>query len=279
LRNHYEVVLGELASEFVQLQGMLGQIFQGAKIEPMGNLDHFRNASRFLNPSFADRFDFDPMDTFVSDLSIHDNCWHSEAQGLSDEPGFWMDGHYHSVLVLHRWPKVTHPGMIHRLTDLPLLDYSITVNVESLSPRAEINKEEKAHDRLAGDFASEKRLSLLTAMEKKQKKIAALMQGHTSPFLVEYIVRAWDKTREGLAAKTAALKNAINSMNGAQYLECALPTTAKKLFFQSWPGFPWGRYPHRKLYGESRYLADVLPFSATFTGHLANAEAIYGWPA
>ena len=165
--------------------------------------------------------------------------------------------------------------MIHRLTDLPLLDYSITVNVESLSPRAEINKEEKAHDRLAGDFASEKRLSLLTAMEKKQKKIAALMQGHTSPFLVEYIVRAWDKTREGLAAKTAALKNAINSMNGAQYLECALPTTAKKLFFQSWPGFPWGRYPHRKLYGESRYLADVLPFSATFTGHLANAEAIY----
>jgi hypothetical protein len=275
LRNHYEVVLGELASEFVQLQGMLGQIFQGAKIEPMGNLDHYRHASRFLNPSFADRFDFDPMDTFVSELSIHDNCWHSEAQGLSEDPGFWMDGHYHSVLVLHRWPKVTHPGMIHRLTDLPLLDYSITVNVESLSPRAEINKEEKAHDRLAGDFASEKRLSLLTAMEKKQKKIAALMQGHTSPFLVEYIIRAWDKTREGLAAKTAALKNAINSMNGAQYLECALPTTAKKLFFQSWPGFPWGRYPHRKLYGESRYLADVLPFSATFTGHLANAEAIY----
>jgi hypothetical protein len=76
---------------------------------------------------------------------------------------------------------------------------------------------------------SEKRLSLLTAMEKKQKKIAALMQGNTMPFNVEYIVRAWDQTREGLATKMAAIKNAINGMNGAQYLACALPTTTKAI--------------------------------------------------
>lgn len=275
LREHYRLILEQLASEFGQLHVMLGQIFHGARIEPMGDADHFRHLSRFLNPSLAERFDFDVMETFVPELSIHENCWHSEAQGLADASGFWMDGYYHSVLVLYRWPKVTHPGMIRRLTDLPLLDYCISVNVEPLSTRTEINKEEKAHDRLAGDYASEKRLSLLTAMEKKQKKIAALMQGHTLPFHVEYIVRAWDKTREGLASKTAAIKNAINSLNGAQYLECALPTTAKKLFFQSWPGHPWGRYPHRKLYGETRYVADVLPFSATFTGHLATAEALY----
>jgi hypothetical protein len=112
-------------------------------------------------------------------------------------------------------------------------------------------------------------------MEKKQKKIAALMQGNTMPFNVEYIVRAWDQTREGLATKMAAIKNAINGMNGAQYLACALPTTTRKLFFQSWPGCPWGRYHHRKLYAETRYLADVLPFSAAFTGHLAQAEALY----
>ena len=275
LRKHYEVVLQQLGSEFEQLHEMLGQIFQGARIEPMRDAEHYRHTSRFLNPSLAERFDFDPIDTYVPELSIHENCWHSEANGLPEHSGFWMDGHYHSVLVLHRWPKVTHPGMVRRLTDLPLLDYAISVNVEALSPRAEINKEEKAHDRLAGDYASEKRLSLVTAMEKKQKKIAALMQGHTLPFHVEYIVRAWDKTREGLSAKTAAIKNAINSMNGAQYLDCPLPTTAKKLFFQSWPGHPWARYPHRKLYGETRYVADVLPFSATFTGHLATAEALY----
>ena len=201
LRKHYEVVLQQLGSEFAQLHEMLGQIFHGSRIEPMSDADHYRHTSRFLNPSLAERFDFDPLDTYVPELSIQENCWHSEANGLPEGSGFWMDGYYHSVLVLQRWPKVTHPGMVRRLTDLPLLDYSITVNVEPLSPRAEIGKEEKAHDRLAGDYASEKRLSLVTAMEKKQKKIAALMQGHTAPFHVEYIVRAWDKTREGLVVQ------------------------------------------------------------------------------
>lgn len=274
-RKHYEAVLQQLGTEFDQLHTILGNVFPGARVTPMKDADHFRQTSRFLNPSHAERFDYDPVESFEPELSIHENCWHSEANGIADGSGFWMDGYYHSVLVVNRWPKSTHPGIARRLTDLPLLDYSISVNVEALSSRKEIEREEKAHDRLAGDYASEKRLSLLTAMDKKQKKIATLMQGHTQPFRVEYIVRAWDKTREGLAAKTAAIKNAINSMSGAQYLECPLPTTAKKLFFQSWPGFPWGRYPQRRLYAETRYLADVLPFSATFTGHLAHAEALY----
>ena len=272
---HYDALVQEMTTEFELVRQMLANIFHGARITPMKDADHFRNCTTFLNPSLGARFDYDALATFDPQLSIQENCWHSEAQGLHDSSGFWMDGFYHSVLVLNRWPKVTHPGLVHRLTGLPLLDYNITVNIESLSARAEINREEKAHDRLAGDFASEKRLSLLTAMEKKQKKIAALMHGHARPFNIEYIIRAWDQTREGLAVKMAAIKNAINGMNGAQYLECALPTTAKKLLYQSWPGYPWGRYPHRKIYAETRYLADVLPFSATFTGHLEQAEALY----
>src|SRR6516165_10513982 len=264
-----------MTTEFEHLQQMLTNILAGARITPMSDADHYRHCTTFLNPSLTWRFEYDTLETFDPQLTIQENCWHSEAQGIADTSGFWMDGFYHSILVVNRWPKITHPALVHRLTALPLLDYNITVNIEPLSARAEINREEKAHDRLAGDFASEKRLSLLTAMEKKAKKIAALMQGHTLPFNVEYIIRAWDQTREGLAVKIAAIKNAINGMNGAQYLECALPTTANKLFFQSWPGYPWGRYPHRKLYAETRYLADVLPFSATFTGHLEQAEALY----
>jgi hypothetical protein len=273
--SQYDALLQQMTTEFEHLQQILTNILSGARITPMNDADHYRHCTTFLNPSLGSRFEYDTLETFDSQLSIQQNCWHSEAQGIADTSGFWMDGYYHSLLVVSRWPKLTHPGLVHRLTGLQLLDYNITVNIESLSARAEIGREEKAHDRLAGDFASEKRLSLLTAMEKKAKKIAALMQGHTLPFNVEYIIRAWDQTREGLAVKTAAIKNAINGMNGAQYLACALPTTARKLFYQSWPGCPWGRYSHRKLYAETRYLADVLPFSATFTGHLDQAEAIY----
>jgi hypothetical protein len=115
-------------------------------------------------------------------------------------------------------------------------------------------------------------------MEKKAKKIHALMQGQTIPFNALFAIRVWDKTRDGLNAKAGAIKNAINSMNAAQYFESNLPSTSKNLFFQTWPGWTWGRYEHRKLYAEHRFLADMLPVTSTFTGHLATAEAIYDGP-
>jgi hypothetical protein len=280
LVKYYETLLEQLQTEFGQIYEGLLRIFskQGARVIPMTDADHYLHYTAFLNPSLAERFDYDPLDAFIPELTLQENCWHSEGSGQSDF-GFFLDGHYHSMIVLSRWPKVTFPGLIHRLTNLQLLDYAITVNVDPLPVRKEITKEEKEHDRIAGDYASEKKLSLLTVMEKKQKKIHALMSGHTLPFNVYFAVRTWDKTKEGLCAKTNAIKNAINAMNSAQYYESTLPSTSKNLFFQTWPGWTWGKYEARKLYGETRYVADMLPFSATFTGHLETAEAIYEGPA
>ena len=280
LTKYYETLLEQLQAEFAQIHEVLFSIFsgQGARIIPMTDSEDYLHYTKFLNPTLAERIDYDPLDSFVPELTLQENCWHSEGNGQSDF-GFFLDGHYHSMIALTRWPKVTYPGLIHRLTNLHLLDFTITVNVDPLPVRKEIAKEEKEHDRIAGDYASEKKLSLLTVMEKKQKKIHALMQGHTLPFNVHFAVRTWDKTKEGLCAKTNAVKNAINSMNSAQYYEATLPSTSKNLFFQTWPGWTWGKYEARKLYGETRYVADMLPFSATFTGHLETAEAIYDGPA
>ncbi|MFT3992219.1 MAG: TraC family protein [Luteolibacter sp.] len=273
---HYDHLLGQLEQEFGQVGEMLGGIFagQGARIVPMTDEDHYRHYARFLNPSFADRFDYDPLETFDPERSIQENCWHSEGNGQPDF-GFWMDGHYHSLLAISRWPRTTFPGITQRLTQLGLLDYSITVNVQPLSVRNEISREEKAHDRIAGDYASEKKVSLLTSLQKKERKIAALTQGHTLPFEALFVIRVWDKTKAGLSAKATAIKNAVNSMNGAQYTESNLPGTTRKLFYQTWPGWLWGGYSSRNLYAEHTYLADMLPVSATFTGHLDGAEAIY----
>jgi len=279
LSDYYAHLLEQLRAEFEHVHEMLTTIFsgQGARIIPMTDADHFRHFKAFMNPTLADRFDYDPIEGFLPEFSIQENCWHSEGNGQPDF-GFFMDGHYHSLIVLSRWPKTTYPGIIHRLTSLRLLDYTITVNVDPLPVRKEISKEEREHDRIAGDYASEKKLSLLTVMAKKEKKIAALMQGHTFPFNVLFAVRTWDKSKEGLIAKTTAIKNAINGMNSAQYSESTLPSTSKKLFFQTWPGWTWGRYEARKLYGENRYIADMLPVVSTFTGHLDSAEAIYEGP-
>jgi hypothetical protein len=272
----YATLLNQLTAEFAQIHRLLHEIFanSGTRVVPMSDLDHHRHCLHVLNPSLAERFDHDPASGFDPELTIQENCWHSEGVGLSDT-GFFLDGHYHAVLVLTRWPRTTHPGIIQRLTQLRLLDYTLTVNIDPLPITREISKEEKAHDRVAGDYASEKKISLLTVMEKKQRKIAALMQGQTIPFNALFVIRVWDRTKDGLHAKTAAIKNAINAMNAAQYFESNLPSTSQALFFQTWPGWLWGRYEHRKLYAEHRYLADLLPVTSTFTGHLATAEAIY----
>ena len=279
LREYYLTLLDQLQTEFEHVHHLLKEIFAsaGSRVLPMSDLDHFKHYKTFLNPSLSDRFNFDAAEDFLPELSIQENCWHSEGNGQSDF-GFYMDGHYHSVIALTRWPRSTYPGIIQRLTNLRLLDYAITVNIDPLPISQEINKEEKEHDRVAGDYASEKKISLLTVMEKKQKKIHALMQGQTIPFKALFVIRVWDKSKDGLNAKASAIKNAINAMNSAQYFESNLPTTSKNLFFQTWPGWAWGRYEHRKLYSEHRYLADMLPVTSTFTGHLATAEAIYDGP-
>src|SRR5258706_10345369 len=82
-REYYATLLEQLQSEYEQIHRLLLEIFSGSgsRVIPMSDLDHFRHIKRFLNPSLGDRFDFDPSDGFAPDLSIHENCWHSEGNG------------------------------------------------------------------------------------------------------------------------------------------------------------------------------------------------------
>ncbi len=275
LHTYYEKLLAQLRGQFDELTGTLRTIFgSDTTVTPMDDLAHFTYCSKFLNPSLADRFDLDFAGQFNPALSIQENCWNSDGVGL-DRIGFYLDGRYHTIFTLKRWPSRTYPGIIYRLTGLPFLDYQITVNLEPLPPKREVDKEEKAIERLRGEYQDSERHSLLVAIGRKERKIESLSTGFIRPFAVTYVLRVWDENEAALSAKCGAIKNAVNNLGGAQYYECALPSTAKKLFFASWPGWTHSTYKHRNLYAEDAYLADLLPFSATFTGHLAEAEAIY----
>ncbi len=275
LAGHYGAVLDELAGQFEEFAASLRTVF-GAEtpVMPLGDLEHFALVRRFLNPSLARRTEDDPASQFDPALSLQEGCWHCDGIG-QDAGGFVLDGCHHAVLALSRWPQRTRPGMIVHLTGLPFLDYCVTVNVTPIAGRGEIRREEKAADRLRGEYSEKPRASLLVALRKKEKKVEALAGGFTRPLHVTYLIRVWAATAEGLREKVAAVQAAVNAMDGAQVSECALPTTAKKLFFASWPGWTHSSYHHRELYAEDSYLADVLPFSATFTGELENAEALY----
>ena len=101
---------------------------------------------------------------------------------------------YHNIFSLKRWPQKTYPSLIHRLTSLPFLDYQITINLEPIPVRHEISKEEKAMDRLRGDYREEGKQSIAVALKKKEKKIDSLAQGFSFPFNVQYLIRVWDRT-------------------------------------------------------------------------------------
>lgn len=275
LTTHYAAVLAALAVQFEEFAGTLRSVFgAGTIITAMDDAAHCACLRRFLNPSLARRLPDAAAETFDPALTIQENCWHSESVGQPDG-GFCLDGHHHAMLALSRWPQRTRPGIITHLTGLPFLDYAVTVNVTPVEARQEVRREEQASERLRGEYADQPRPSLLVALRKKERKVEALSSGFARPFHVTYLIRVWAPTREALREKIAAVQAAVHAMDGAQYLECALPTTAKKLFFASWPGWTHSSYRHRELYAEDTYLADLLPFSTTFVGALATAEAIY----
>lgn len=275
LAQHYEPLIGELAGQFEEFAGTARAVFGNETVlRPMDDLAHFDCIHRFLNPTLAGRNDNDSGAIFDPALTVQENCWHSEGVGQPDG-GFFLDGRYHAVLTLARWPQRTRPGIVTHITGLPFLDYVITVNLTPATTRAEIQREEKTAERLRGEYVGAPRASLLVALRKKERKVEQLAGGFARPFHVTYVIRVWAKTREELREKVAAVQAAIHAMDGAQYLECALSTTAKKLFFATWPGWTRSSYRHRALYAEDNYLADLLPFSATFTGDLEQAEAVY----
>lgn len=274
LETSYETLLNELAAQFEEFAATLRSVFGAdAVVTPLGENELCAILRRFLNPGLALR-GIEPVNAFDPALSLQENCWHSEIVGQSDG-GFYLDGQFHAILVLSRWPQRTRPGIITHLTGLPFLDYCITVNVTPGTARTEIGREERAAERLRGEYAEKPRASLLVALRKKERKVEQLSGGFARPFHVTFIVRAWAPTKELLREKLAAIQAAIHAMDGAQYLECSLPTTAQKLFWASWPGWTHSSYRHRELYAEDTFLADLLPFSATFTGALAEAEALY----
>ncbi len=275
LTTGYAALLDELAAQFEEFATTLRSVF-GAEtaVTPLDEAEHAALLDRFLNPSLAGRGQGTSGAPFDPSLTLQENCWHAESIGQPDG-GFHLDGHYHAVLALSRWPQRTRPGIVSHLTGLPFLDYCVTVNVTPAATRAEIGREERAAERLRGEYAEKPRTSLLVALRKKERKVEQLSGGFARPFHVTYLVRAWAPTKEALREKLAAIQAAIHAMDGAQYLECSLPTTAQKLFWASWPGWTHSAYRHRELYAEDTFLADMLPFSATFTGALGEAEALY----
>ena len=93
----------------------------------------------------------------------------------------------------------------------------------------------------------------------------------------DFVVHVWDASEHGLISKTRQIEAAFSQMEDAQRWTSNISSaaTTKNIWFQTWPGWLWGTYDHHADHGLDEWLADLLPLSSTFTGHLEGAEALY----
>ncbi len=277
-RRSREALLSAFQEEFHQFGLFLEALFgtTGGRVRPMSDADHFLHYLEFLNPSLPEQKIADPLEFFDPEKSIQENCWHGECRPL-DKPdtGFYHDGCYHGLLVLKALPKQTHPGISYLLTKLGFRDYSITMNVEPVDVDQLIEREQKELTRVEGDYESLRKVKLLAAIKTKAAKIARYCNGERSPYRLQYIIRAWDKSREDLRAKLTALKAAIGNMERAVAYEPALETSARNFFYSSWPGWSFSRYSALWHEYDDVLVANIIPFSSTPVGYLDDAEFIF----
>ncbi len=278
LDEHYRRVLAQYEETFAQHGRVIASLFEphGCRVTALSSADLFRTYAAFFNPSYLRRDGYDPIGQFLEEETIHQNCWHQGVQA-GRTFGFFADGFYHNLVILKRRPQRTRRGIFWALTSLPFLDYAITVNLYPQNVRREINRAERSLERVRGDYAAERKHSLLTSKEVKEQRIKDLAQGDVVPFLYDYVVHVWDATEDGLISKTRQIETAFNQMEDAQCWTSNLSSaaTTKNVWYQTWPGWLWGKYTHHADSGLDDWLADLLPFSSTFTGHLDGAEAFY----
>src|ERR1700761_4043151 len=256
--------------------GALSRLFSDCRIIPMQDRDHFLFYYRLLNPNLQMGVT-DPMELFDPSASIQQNCLHTDGAGVSGLPGVSLcfDGFYHAIFAVRQWPRRTFPGMISALTSMGFQEYAITMNIYPKAVDKVIEKEERHIQRLQIDAASERKQSLATDLEAKQDKVTELQQGKVIPLGCLYVVRLWHRSADVLSARCASLRNAFTAMGGAIAHHATIPENARQLFYQTWPGWTYGAYRAFDLPAEDSFLADLIPWSATFTGHLDGAEAIY----
>lgn len=265
-----------------RLEG-IGARLPESRVDIMGDRAHCQSWRAFLNPSLR-LVGSDAEREPDLRLTLLENCCPSDGITTADGEGaiyFKLDGLYHALLTLRQWPLETHFGIIWALTSALSGNYCYTLNCLPLNVQAEVKKTEIELKRLRRNVAKDEKESADTIAQKKRAKIAALQNGYARPFSVLPVVRVWDTSLEVLQARVMVVKEAIVHMNGARYFHVEEPMAAKNLFFETLPGRLGSRYRDWDLFALGGadptvcFLQDLVPLSASFTGHLQEGEAIY----
>jgi type IV secretion system protein TrbE len=120
--------------------------------------------------------------------------------------------------------------------------------------------------------------SLSEQLEMAKERISDLERGNVVAMNVFFLLRLWHRDADALISRASIARNAFASMAGATCHYATNAETARQLWFQTWPGWTFGTYRGYDLPTDDQTAAELLPWSATFTGRLDTAEALYDSP-
>lgn len=276
IKAYYRSILSQFESQYEQLESELATALgSDVTVEPMSGQDNRLYTFLFLNPT-ADEWQADLRGLFDDRRSIMGNCLTSDI--AADRLGrMYFDGHYHAVLILRQPGSHTFEGMIHALTKTDLLHYQITVNLDPLDTYQIIQAEELEQQNLQKQAAADTVVSQtrLDTIRRKQATITKLGEGQTRLFRTTFVVRVWNADETKLAADVAALKAGILSMRNARCYDAHLEATALEAFYSTLPGNSFHPYSSRAFRLEDEHVANLIPFSASFTADLEHAQALF----
>lgn len=266
------VISRQLASYGSRLASLFYQY--NCDVIPMKESDYFSHYIELFCPDLKrktiEKLKFNPAKTAL------EQCVSGAAKDFSDF-GFYMGGMYHNIIALKSAPRNFSPGVFSELLNLDIQDYSIAVNLNPLDIVKEREKTESLIVRLEGDQeAVPKRFySIRNAIQKKIRKVEELSDSTINPMQCEYIFRIHAESREILLHRTKLLREAITGIHGVIPWDLAGGRSARNLFYQTLPGWIFGKYSKYSFYTNNSIAAGILPFSSSFTGKMNPPEALF----
>ena len=252
---------------------------------------------KILNPALesgisekgAMAYPVDPM------VSIRQNCLRSDItlfeygvppKGSRNHPvGLYYQGHYHAFFVLYRLPAMTRPGMWIKVFSGVDRCVSVTQTLVPLQPTEEIAKLQKEIEELVKFINDPKSEGIGSEITRKRERLDSLLDGATQPFSAMTLVRVWGATFEEYEKRVALVRNALASLEGGgEFVEANERECTRRLFLDNLPGHTRYALDNCRKKNtwirpiENHNLADFLPFSSTFTGHLEDAQVLLDSP-
>jgi len=259
-----------------------------ARFDLLDDGGHALVLRKFLNPSLASLLAGDrreALDGFTPERSVRANCLRAGIEAFTERRGgeggglLFFDGCFHALFVMRELPRGTRPGMLLPVIDAVPRGAALTVAVRPLSVDREIDRLRREIEELSAFVNDRRAVGIENDLQLRRSRIDSLLSAVTIPFRMLFIARVWGATPEELSVRALALRTALHRLDGAVFVRVDSRVAARQLFYETLPGYFGTEYRDWDIYAENRNLADLLPISSTFSGHLEQAQAVYDSPS